>query len=128
QLSEYHLEAAIAACHSTAREGASTDWARILSLYDQLVKLQPSPVALLNRAVAVARVHGPRAGLQALDTLPIRSALDGYLFFHAVRGTLLAEAGEFLEALRQLRRAEALAQIPGERAFLARRIAELTAA
>ena len=124
-LSEYHLEAAIAACHSTARAGASTDWVRILSLYDRLADLQSSPVVLLNRAVAVARVQGPQAGLHALDALAIRSALDGYLFYHAVRGTLLAEAGKIPEALRHLRRAESLAQIPGERAFLARRIAEL---
>ena len=82
---------------------------------------------MLNRAVAVARVHGPQAGLQALDALAIRSVLDGYLFYHAVRGTLLAEARKTPEALGHLRRAESLAQIPGERTFSrARRIAELS--
>lgn len=124
-LSEYHLEAAIAACHSTAPDEASIHWTRILALYDQLARMNPSPVIALNRAVALARVQGAEAGLQALDTLALRTALDGYLFYHAVRGTLSAEAGRVEDALRHLRRAESLATLPAERAFLARRIAEV---
>ncbi|MBN8248302.1 MAG: sigma-70 family RNA polymerase sigma factor, partial [Verrucomicrobia bacterium] len=92
-LSPYHLEAGIAACHATAPDEVSTDWRRILSLYDALARCHPSPVVALNRAVAVARVRGPAAGLAALEGGAVSGALDGYLFFHAVRGTLAAEAG-----------------------------------
>ena len=75
-LCEYHLEAAIAACHSTAANDASTDWPRILALYDLLVTLTGSPIAALNRAVAVARFHGPKAGLDASNGITNRSSLD----------------------------------------------------
>jgi RNA polymerase sigma factor (sigma-70 family) len=123
-LTEYHLEAGIAACHSTAENEVTTDWPRILSFYDQLVKLNPSPVAALNRAVAVARVHGAQAGLEALDSASVQSALESYQLFHAVRGTLAAEIGRRDYARDSFRRAEALATLPSEREFLARRIAE----
>lgn len=115
-LSEYHLEAGIAACHSTAADAAATDWPRILSLYDRLVALTTSPVAALNRAVAVARVHGPRAGLDALTQV---SRLDGYHLLHAVRGTFAAELGRQAEAAGHFRRAEELAELPSEKTFLA---------
>lgn len=127
RLSQYHLEAGIAACHATAPDEASTDWPRILSLYDQLARRHPSPVVALNRAVAVARVHGPAAGLEALDGGAVAGALDGYLFFHAVRGTLAAEDGRTAEARHHLHRAHALATLSGEREFLARRLQELGA-
>lgn len=123
-LSEYHLEAGIAACHSTARDDATTDWPRILSFYDQLLKLTGSPVAALNRAVAVARVHGPQAGLEALEAGAMHEALESYQLFHAVRGTLSADLGRRAEAREHFRRAEALATLPSEREFLARRIKE----
>ncbi|MCW5557441.1 MAG: sigma-70 family RNA polymerase sigma factor [Verrucomicrobiae bacterium] len=127
ELSQYHLEAGIAACHATAPDEDSTDWPRILSLYDQLVGRYPSPVVALNRAVAVARVRGPAAGLEELQGGALAGALEGYLFYHAVRGTLAAEAGRTAEALQHLRRASDLATLPGEQEFLARRIAELPA-
>lgn len=123
-LSEYHLEAGIAACHSTAADQASTDWPRILTLYDQLVRLNGSPIAALNRAVAVARVHGSQAGLDALDAIPGRSTLESYHLFHAVRGTLAAELGRNREAVAHFRKAEALVALPSEREFVARRIQE----
>ena len=123
-LSEYHLEAGIAACHSTAPDEASTDWPRILTMYDQLVSLTDSPVAALNRAVAVARVHGARAGLDALEAIQPRSALEGYQFFHSVRGTLAAELGRRTEARAHFERAGSLATLTSEKEFLARRIAE----
>ena len=123
-LSEYHLEAGIAACHSTARDEASTDWPRILTMYDQLVSLTDSPVAALNRAVALSRVHGAQAGLDALDAIATQSALQGYQFFHSVRGTLAAELGRTAEARRDFARAAELATLPSEREFLARRMAE----
>lgn len=123
-LSEFHLEAGIAACHSTAATDAATDWPRILALYDQLGRLNPSPVIALNRAVALARVHGAQAGLNALEAIPARAALESYQLFHAVRGTLHAELGRRDEALTHFRKAESLAALPVEKEFLARRIRE----
>lgn len=123
-LSEYHLEAGIAACHSTAADDAATNWPRILALYDQLVRLNPSPVIALNRAVAVARVHGAQAGLDALEAMPARASLESYQLFHTVRGTLHAELARRDEALTHFRKAESLAALPMEREFLARRIRE----
>lgn len=125
-LSVYHLEAGIAACHSTAADDASTDWPRILSFYDRLVAINDSPVAAMNRAVAVARVHGPQAGLDALDAIRDRSSLESYHLYHAIRGTLAAEMGNLAEALTHFRQAGNLAHLPAERDFIARRIAEFS--
>lgn len=124
QLSEYHLEAGIAACHSTAADEASTDWPRILSLYDRLVDRTGSPIAAMNRAVAVARVDGPEAGLEALTELSAKGALVSYHLFHAVRGSLNLELGRFDEAAGHFRKAETLAALPSEREFIRRRIGE----
>lgn len=124
-LSEYHLEAGIAACHSTAADDASTNWPRILSLYDRLVTLNASPVAAMNRAVAVARVHGSQAGLDALAAITNRSSLESYHLYHVIRGSLAAELGRLAEALTHFRQAGNLASLPSERDFIARRIAEL---
>lgn len=126
-LSGFHLEAAIAAVHGTAGDDASTDWPRILALYDRLMEVSPSPVTALNRAVAVARVQGPRAGLDALEAIKDRSSLSSYHLFHAVRGTLAAELGQFASALTHFRIAGDLAQLPAERDFIARRIHECQA-
>lgn len=124
KLSEYHLEAGIAACHSIAPDDASTDWPRILSLYDQLVALNASPVAAMNRAVAVARVQGAQAGLDALAAISNRSSLESYHLYHAIRGSLAAELGHIADALTHFRQAGNLASLPAERDFIARRIAE----
>ncbi len=126
-LSEYHLQAGIAACHSTAADDAATNWPRILSLYDQLIALNPSPIAALNRAVAVARVHGAQAGLDALTAITNRSSLETYHLYHAIRGSLAAELGQIADALTHLRQAGTLASLPAERDFIARRIAEFGA-
>jgi RNA polymerase sigma-70 factor (ECF subfamily) len=123
-LSEYHLEAGIAACHSTAVDEAATDWPRILGLYDQLVALNHSPIIALNRAVAMARVRGPQAGLDALDAMPGRGSLQNYHLYHAVRGSLLVELDRSAEALIYFRKAETLAVLPSEKEFIARRIRE----
>ena len=120
-LSEYHLQAGIAACHCAAPDYASTDWPQILAHYDRLVELTDSPVVALNRAVAVARVHGPRAGL---DALAGQRHLDSYHLLHAVRGTLESELGNLPAALVHFRAAEKLAELPSEKAFLARKIRE----
>lgn len=124
-ISEYHLEAGIAACHSTAQDDASTNWPRILELYDQLLMLKPSPIAAMNRAVAVARVHGPQAGMEALDAITDRSKLEAYHLFYVIRGTFAAELGDQRTALTHFRQAGNLAVLPAERDFIARRIAEL---
>jgi len=124
-ISEYHLEAGIAACHSTAPDDASTNWPRILALYDQLLTLKSSPIAAMNRAVAVARVHGPQAGMDALDAITDRSKLESYHLFHVIRGTFAAELGHQPTALTHFRQAGNLASLPAERDFIARRIAEL---
>jgi RNA polymerase sigma-70 factor (ECF subfamily) len=126
-LSEYHLEAGIAACHSTAADDAATDWSRILALYDRLATLTASPVAAMNRAVAVARVHGPQAGLDALQAITDRSSLESYHLFHAIRGALAAELGHLADALTHFRMAGDLADLPAERDFIARRIRECEA-
>jgi RNA polymerase sigma factor (sigma-70 family) len=115
-LSEYHLQAGIAACHSTAPDAAHTDWPRILALYDRLVTLGDSPIVALNRAVAVARVHGPRAGLDALQRV---RGLENYHLLHATRGTFEAELGHSAIAIAHFQTAEKLADLPSEKAFLA---------
>ena len=124
-VSEYHLEAGIAACHSTAADDSATDWPRILLLYDQLVALNASPVAAMNRAVAVARVHGAQAGIDALAAISNRSSLESYHLYHAIRGSLAAELGHPAEALAHFRQAGNLATLPAEQDFIARRLAEL---
>ena len=120
-LSEYHLQAGIAACHCAAADYAATDWPQILAHYDRLVEMTDSPVVALNRAVAVARVHGPRAGL---DALAGQQHLDSYHLLHAVRGTLEAELGNTSAALAHFRTAEKLVELPSEKTFLARKIRE----
>ena len=124
-MSEYHLEAGIAACHSTAPDDASTNWPRILALYDQLLTLTTSPVAAMNRAVAVARVHGPKAGLAALDAITDRSKLEANHLFHGIYGTFAAELGHQAIALTHFRLAENLASLPVERDFISRRLIEI---
>lgn len=95
------LQAAIAACHMRARTAEQTDWERIVLLYDALLQINPSPIVALNRAVAVSMVHGPAAGLDALDAAATRaadSALAGYHLFPSVRGDLLMKMGRLSEA------------------------------
>ena len=124
-LTQYHLEAGIAACHSTAANHAATDWARILALYDQLIQLTPSPVVALNRAIAVGRVHGAQRGLEALAAV---QGLEGYLSLHAALGAFAAELGQPQAAAAHYRRALTLATLPTERRFFERQIASCEAA
>ena len=125
-LSTYHLEAGIAACHALAADDQSTDWPRILSLYDQLLTLTNSPVTGLNRAIAISRVHGPQAGLNALNEINRRGTLETYHLYHATRGTFHAELGESKPALTHFNQAAALVTLPAEKEFIARRIREIT--
>jgi RNA polymerase sigma-70 factor (ECF subfamily) len=113
----YQVQAAINAVHSIAPSFAATDWPAILTLYDQLYALSPTPVVALNRAVALAEVRGPAAGLAAVDAL--RSpALDGYYLFHAARADLLRRLGRGAEAAAAYDAARSLTANPVERAFL----------
>jgi len=127
-LSVYHIEAGTAATHCLAADAGATDWPRILHLYDLLLALTGSPVTAMNRAVAVARVHGAQAGLDALDNILERSVLEGNHLYHALRGTLAAELGQRAAAAERFRQAAKLARLPVERDFIARRIEECEAA
>jgi RNA polymerase sigma factor (sigma-70 family) len=120
QMSDYHLQAGIAACHCMALDAASTDWQRILRHYDQLHRRNPSPIITLNRAVAVAHVHGPQAGLDALDSMPRRDLLEAHHLFHAVLGELQQQLGRHEAAAESFRRALQLAEVGPEQQHLAR--------
>jgi len=124
-LSQWHLEAGIAAAHSVAENDAATDWTGILGLYDQLILLHPSPVAAMNRAVAVARVHGPAAGLAALAAIRDRSPLDHYHLYHVVHASLAADCGDTPQAVRSLRLAHSLAPLAAEREVIEHRLDQL---
>jgi RNA polymerase sigma-70 factor (ECF subfamily) len=116
----YQLQAAIAACHAQAPHFADTDWAQVLVLYDLLLALAPSPVVRLNRAVAVAHVHGAAAALAELDALS--DSLAGYHLLHAIRGWLLHELGDQAQARAEELRAAELTANRAELALLRRRV------
>jgi RNA polymerase sigma-70 factor, ECF subfamily len=117
----YQIQAAINAVHSEARAVADTDWRQILMLYDQLMTMAPTPVAALNRAVAVAEVEGPHAALRIVDRLH----LERYYLFHAIRADLLRRLGRSSEAARAYDAAIERCDNTAERAFLQRRLLEL---
>jgi predicted RNA polymerase sigma factor len=123
ELGPYGLQAAIAACHARARTAAETDWSRIVSLYDALAALVPSPVIELNRAVAVAMASGPQAGLAAVDALRSEPALQNYHLLPGVRGDLLVKLGRTREAREEFERAAALTRNERERRLLLERAA-----
>jgi RNA polymerase sigma factor (sigma-70 family) len=122
EVSDLHLQAGISACHCAAPTYEATDWPRILSLYDRLVEMDGSPVVALNRAVAVANVHGPRAGIDAVKGIRNRDQLDSYYLLFAVLGELEARLGEFDLAAEHFERALALTATTSEQAFLSRRL------
>jgi RNA polymerase sigma factor (sigma-70 family) len=122
----YALQAGIAACHARARAGAETDWAQIVGLYGKLAELTPSPVVELNRAVALAMLFGPAAGLELVDALTAEPALRNYHLLPSVRGDLLEKLGRLDEARGEFRRAAALTQNVRERALLLGRAAACT--
>jgi RNA polymerase sigma-70 factor (ECF subfamily) len=121
----YRLQAELAAAHATARDAGDTDWTRIVGLYDDLLRLTPSPVVALNRAIAVGMADGPLAGLRALADLDGDPKLAGYHLRPAARADLLARAGRTAEAVRALEEAIALAPTEAERRQLSRRRDEL---
>lgn len=120
ELSEYHLQAGIAACHCIAADYASTDWARILRHYDQLNALKPSPIVALNRAVAVANLQGASAGLEAIATIPQLERLESHYLLHAVRGELQWRVKDHRSAAESFRRALHLAKVGPEQLYLTR--------
>jgi len=128
QASEYHLQAAIAACHCAAEDYRSTDWPRILSLYDRLVEMDDSPIIALNRAVAVANVHGPRAGIEAVEAIGDLKQLNGYHLLYAVLGEFEADLNHREAALQHFRKALELATLKSEQLFLTKKIQRLDAA
>jgi RNA polymerase sigma-70 factor (ECF subfamily) len=115
----YQLLAAVNAVHTDARDARDTDWSQVVALYDQLVRLDPSPVVALNRAVAVAEVDGPEVALAIVDRLADR--LDGYHAFHATRADLLRRVGRSGDSRAAYDRAIALAGNTAETAYLTRR-------
>ena len=121
----YTLQAAIAAVHADAPDVAATDWAQIVGLYDVLMRVAPSPVVELNRAVAVAMRDGPDAGLALIDAILARGDLADYHLAHAARADLCRRLGRTAEARASYERALTLARQEPERRFLERRLAEL---
>jgi RNA polymerase sigma-70 factor (ECF subfamily) len=121
----YTLQAAIAAVHAEAPTAAATDWAQIVGLYDALLRLDPSPVIELNRAVALAMRDGPAAGLAAVDAILGRGDLADYHLAHSARADLCRRLGDRTGARNSYRKALELARQGSERRFLARRLAEL---
>jgi RNA polymerase sigma-70 factor (ECF subfamily) len=123
----YQLHAAIAACHSTARSAADTDWRQIAALYGELLRYEPSPVVEANRAVAVAMAEGPAAGLVILDTVAAHPRLQRWPQLHIARAELLRRLGRRPEAADAYRLALQLEPPDPERAYVHRRLAEVAA-
>jgi RNA polymerase sigma-70 factor (ECF subfamily) len=123
----YQLMAAIHATHAARIETGATDWAAVVALYDILLRVRPSAVAEVNRAVAVAEAQTAEAGLAALAAVEGPERLAGWLPYQAARAGILAQAGRDPEAAEALRRALALDPAPAERLFLVRRLGELSA-
>jgi RNA polymerase sigma-70 factor (ECF subfamily) len=122
----YQLQAVIASCHASAEKAADTDWQAIARVYGQLVRIAPSPVVELNRAVAVGMAQGPEAGLALLDPLAASGALAGYRLLPAARADLLRRLGRYGEAEKAYAEALGMAGTEAERRYLARRQAEVS--
>jgi RNA polymerase sigma-70 factor, ECF subfamily len=121
----YALQAAIVACHARVRTAEETDWGQIVLLYDALMRISPSPIVALNRAVAVGMAHGPRAGLDALDAAVSAAgdaALAGYHLFPSVRGDLLMKMGRLTEARAEIERAISMTKNLREQELLTERL------
>jgi RNA polymerase sigma-70 factor (ECF subfamily) len=121
----YTLQAAIAAVHAEAESVARTDWRQIVALYDRLLRIQPSPVVQLNRAVAIAMRDGPEVGLRHIDAVLEHGELANYYLAHSARADMYRRLGRTAEARASYEKALALAQQEPERRFLARRLEEL---
>lgn len=120
-ITEYHLQAGIAACHCAAPDYESTDWRQILALYDQLAEFDGSPVVALNRAIVVANLHGPKAGLDCVAAMPDRDKLESYHLLYAVLGEFESRQNDPLAAAGYFRKAMQLAKTGSEQEFLMKR-------
>jgi RNA polymerase sigma-70 factor (ECF subfamily) len=127
ELTAYHIQAGIAACHCSAPDYASTDWGQILALYDRLIELDDSAVIALNRAVAVAQVNGPKAGIEAVASIRKRESLESYYLLYAVLGEFEMRLKNFTAAAEYLRKAIGLTELKSERSFLLKRLQECDA-
>jgi RNA polymerase sigma-70 factor (ECF subfamily) len=125
KLTPYHVEAGIAVEHATAESYAATDWRRIVELYDVLLAINPTPVVALNRAIAISRSRGPKAGLDAVSALVRTGALRDYYLLPATLGELSRECGDVAAAAAHYRAALACRCSEPERRFLERRLAEV---
>jgi RNA polymerase sigma-70 factor (ECF subfamily) len=121
----YTLQAAIAAVHAEAESVAATDWRQIVALYNQLLRIQPSPVVQLNRAVAIAECEGPEAGLTHIDAMLEHGELANYYLAHSARADMYRRLGRTAEARASYEKALALTQQEPERQFLQERIRQL---
>ena len=122
ELTEYHVEAAIASVHAMAHRTEDTDWGQIVSLYDKLMAMRPSPVVALNRAIAIAQHEGPERGLKEIRAIANSERLASYPFYHAALGEFEFRSGEHETARARFRAALALARNPMERRFLDQRV------
>jgi predicted RNA polymerase sigma factor len=122
-LGPYTLQAAIAACHARARTAEETDWVRIVALYDALSEISPSPIVLLNRAVAISMAYGPESALPLIEALQQEPRLADYHLLPSVRGDLLEKLGRLEEAREEFTRAASLTQNVRERTLLLQRAA-----
>ena len=122
EVSAYHLEAGIAALHSSVDSYARTDWEAIVALYDRLYDLTPTPIVALNRAIAVGQARGPAAGLRELERIPALPTLQDYPFYPAAQGEFHRLAGHSDAARSCFERALALARNPAEARYLERKL------
>jgi RNA polymerase sigma-70 factor, ECF subfamily len=122
EITTYHVEAAIAACHAAASSFEETDWQRIVSLYDDLLDLNPSPVAALNRAVAVAMAQGPGSGIRAVESIAGRDSLRDYPLLYSTLGELWLRSGDRARAAEEFSRALELPSTMPEKRFLLRKL------
>jgi RNA polymerase sigma-70 factor (ECF subfamily) len=128
EVSEYHLQAGISACHCAAPSYEETDWPRILGLYDSLIELDDSPIVALNRAVAVAHVHGPAAGIKAVQASQKRQSLSGYYLLYAALAEFEMQLRDFPNAADHWREAIKNTDLASEKSFLTERLRECESA
>ena len=123
ELTEYHVEAAIASVHTITHRTEETNWGKIVSLYDTLITIRPSPVVALNRAIAIAQHEGPERGLEEIRAIVNSDRLATYPFYHAALGEFEFRSGSYEVAREHFRQATALARNPMERRFFEERAA-----
>ena len=122
EISVYHILASVSACHCLAADFASTDWHTILSLYDKLMEIDPSPIVALNRAVALSKVKGVDSAIEALETLKDIPSIKGYHLYYSTLGEFYMSAGRLSEAKRALETAITLSDLPAEQTLLRKRL------